>query len=50
MCFWTPLFIVAQKMSWIDWSWWWIAVAILFDSETQRVQIKNVYNSCLRRP
>jgi hypothetical protein len=32
MYLWTPLFIIAYKMGWVDWSLWWLALTLVFDS------------------
>ena len=29
---WTPLFIIAQFLGIVDWSWWWLGITILCDS------------------
>lgn len=31
MMIWTPLFIIAIKMGWIDWGWWYVLPALVFD-------------------
>lgn len=37
MCFWTPLFIAAYKLSWIDWSLWWICLTLIFDAKGPQI-------------
>lgn len=41
MYIWTPLFIIAYKLAWIDWSLWWIVLALFFDIKIKLKREKN---------
>jgi hypothetical protein len=50
MFLWTPLFIIAYKLSWVDWSLWWLCLTLFFDGGVRKylkMEIKDGKKLCL---